>query len=581
MNLQRKFRLGIILLVFIPVIMMGTVSYFIFSGMNEEKTNSFYRVSLQDTDRKLEYALNEINAVSDLAIIQPSVQQLLKHPPERVSSELAQSLNNLIMAHPKITSFALFSNHKLLYGTGISASLYPVPQEAPWYSRSVNLQGRPLWLGPGENGTYRTDSPVLIHTRLIKDYFSLQTIGSIMITVKPDVLEQALWGTSTIADSDILLLSREGTVVFDKSGDAAGNIIPAELWQQPNEQGYQIARYRDEESMITVVPSAHEAWTLAAVTPLSTLHRESSAIRSIAILLILLTLLMGFVFERIFVRRVVRTIIISARGMKRVEQGQFTQLKPPTRWNDETKMLVDGFNQMSNQIRDLLHEVEREQKRKKEAEMNALVAQINPHFIYNSLESINSMAVLAGNREISRMVISLGKLLRISISENIEAIALSTELEHVKHYLNIQKTRFRDKFDYEISCPPELRTLMTLKLIVQPLVENALYHGIEPMPESGFIRIEAMEVGRDLVIEVADSGKGFNPEGLERAFHQPVKESKYKNSGVGLRNVYERIRIQYGSPYGILVCSAEGFGTVIRIRIPKQWKGVGEGENLI
>lgn len=125
----------------------------------------------------------------------------------------------------------------------------------------------------------------------------------------------------------------------------------------------------------------------------------------------------------------------------------------PLRANDESDSLIDGFNRMSSQINELIEQVQTEQGRKKEAEMQALMAQINPHFIYNSLESINSMAVLAGNRDISKMVISLGRLLRISISQNQELIPLQMEFEHVRHYLDIQKFRFEEKFSYELDLP--------------------------------------------------------------------------------------------------------------------------------
>lgn len=571
MRLQKKFRLGIILLVFIPVLIMGTVSYVIYSAMIEHKTNAFYRVSLQDTDRKLEYALNEISTLSDLAITQPVLQQILKEPPERIGSELAQALNHLIMVHPKITAFRLYSGDQLIYSTAGSVTNQQTLDDLPWSDEMKSLKGRPLWLGPGENETYESGNPVLLHARIVKDYYSLRDIGAIVITVKPDVLEQALWGANTIDGSDILLLNRDGKVVWDKSGNSTGRVLPAHLLE-PDEEGYQLARFNEADSMLTTVSSSREGWMLTAVTPMKELQKEKGTIRNVALGLLLFSLLMGLIFERLFVIKLVRTIVISARGMKRVEQGQFIELKSPTNWRDETGMLIEGFNQMSRQISDLLSEVKKEQKRKKEAEMHALVAQINPHFIYNSLESINSMAVLAGNRDISRIVVSLGKLLRISINEHVESIPLSMELEHVKHYLDIQKIRFRDQFDYAIICPDELKSSMTLKLIVQPLVENALYHGIETKQEPGFIRIEVTESpSQHLFIDVADTGSGFDLSQFERLWSVSGAAAghKYQHSGVGLKNVFERIRIQYGPPFGLMICSSEGFGTVIRIRIPK------------
>ena len=254
--------------------------------------------------------------------------------------------------------------------------------------------------------------------------------------------------------------------------------------------------------------------------------------------------------------------------MRRVEQGVFTRIPAGRSQSDESDMLVHGFNKMSSQIEELLQRVKVEQERKKEAELQALVAQINPHFIYNSLESINSMAVMAGNKDISKMVVSLGRLLRISISENQELIPLSTEFEHVRHYLNIQKFRFEDGFEFDIDLPPHLEPVLTQKLIVQPLVENALYHAIEPMKQTGFIQIRAIEAAQEVLIEVIDNGPGFDEQVLLNLWERPV-DKKYKDSGVGLRNVHERIRIRFGSPYGMMICSSPGEGSIVRIRVPK------------
>ncbi|MNZ86456.1 Sensor histidine kinase YehU [compost metagenome] len=181
------------------------------------------------------------------------------------------------------------------------------------------------------------------------------------------------------------------------------------------------------------------------------------------------------------------------------------------------------------------------------------------------------MAVLQGNKDISRMVISLGKLLRISISENQELIPIHTELEHVRHYLNIQKYRFEDQFEYDIQISDSLHGYLTQKLIVQPIVENALYYAIEPMEEPGLIEIRATEGEHELWIDVIDNGPGFDEQTLLLLGQEhDGKTPKYRNSGVGLKNVHERLRIRFGSPYGLLICSSPGQGSMIRIRLPKK-----------
>ncbi|KGE16782.1 cache domain-containing sensor histidine kinase [Paenibacillus wynnii] len=571
MKLRRKILFAIILLVFIPVILMGTVTYINFSNAMEKKSSNFYWISLLETDRKLKFALSEIASISNSAITQPAIQQTLKQPEFVITYDRKQEINNLLINHPMITSFSLYSKDQLLYQYNAPMS-YEDMKKQIWYGSMESAEGRPVWSGPGENGSAQAGNPVLIQARVIKDYYSLEDIGYLVVYVKPDLLDQIFWEAATLKKGDILLVNKQGNIVFNKSGEHIGQRTDFPFLEShySKEQDYYIDYYEDEKSLITFLPSHNLDWYLVAITPMNLISSESDTIRNIAIILVMVSLLSAVLFDRYFVTRLVRSINSAVNGMKRVKQGIFMPITTPHRADDESDLLIDGFNQMSTQINELIEQVQTEQGRKKEAELQALMAQINPHFIYNSLESINSMAVLQGNKDISKMVISLGKLLRISISQNQELIPLHMEFEHVRHYLDIQKFRFEDKFSYAIEIPENLRTYMTQKLIVQPIVENALYHAIEQMENPGTIVLEASEVGPDLIIMVKDNGPGFDLLTLQSLWDKETgNQKKYNDSGVGLKNVHERLNIRFGSPYGILVCSSPGFGSTIRIRIPK------------
>lgn len=579
MSLRRKIMLAVILLVFIPVTVMSVFTYVMFSNTIESKTEEFYATSLLETDRKIEYVLKEINGVSDLSITQPLVQQFLKRRSrlgETASGggerQLLTDLNNLLMAHPKITSLSLYDREGLVHSTGPLPSIpLGVLEQQSWYPRMKGLLGRPLWLGPFENRTLPERPLLLTHVRTVKDYYSLEDIGTLLLTVKTDVLDHILWEASTLEKGDILLVNQDGIVIFNKSGERLGQQADFPFLHQDEQVHHS---YRDrvngENTFVTYLPSHIEGWYLVALTPLKELRAESQSIRNIAFGLFVLTILSALLFDVMFVSRVVSAIISVVQAMKKAELGRFGEIHATSSiTHDESHLLVRGFNRMIRQIQELIRRVEEEQQRKKQAEMQALVAQINPHFIYNSLESINSMAVLQGNREISRMVISLGKLLRISISETQELVPIATEFEHVKHYLLIQKFRFEDKIEYELDLPSELKPYLALKLIVQPIVENALYHGIEQMKEKGIITIRAFAEQGDLIIVVQDNGLGMNDERLAELFaDNPASKRGKREQGVGLRNVHERIRIRFGSPYGILISSVSGEGTIVRIRLP-------------
>ncbi|MEK4465836.1 MULTISPECIES: sensor histidine kinase [Paenibacillus] len=571
MKLRRKILFAIILLVFIPVILMGIVTYVNFSNAMEKKSSNFYWISLLETDRKLKFALSEITSITNSKITQPVVQQSLKQKNFVITYDRKQELSSYLIDHPMITSFSFYSKDRLIYQYNASMSFEDLKRQS-WFDAMEGAEGRPVWSGPGENGSEISGNPVLVQARVIKDSYSLEDIGYLVVNVKPDLLDQIFWEAATLKKGDILLVNKLGNIVFNKSGEHIGQRTEFPFLQNDyaKEHDYYIDNYQGEKSLITFLPSHNAAWYLVAITPMNLISSESVSIRNIAIILSTVSLLSAILFDRYFVRRLVHSINSAVNGMKRVKQGIFTPITTPYRADDESDLLIDGFNRMSTQINELLVQVETEQGRKKEAEMQALMAQINPHFIYNSLESINSMAVLQGNKDISKMVISLGKLLRISISQNQELIPLHMEFEHVRHYLDIQKFRFEDKFSYIIDLSDGLRTFMTQKLIVQPIVENALYHAIEQMEDPGIIEITAYEMGMDMMIIVKDNGPGFDLAKMMSLWdNEGSAQKKYSDSGVGLKNVHERLNIRFGSPYGILVCSSPGFGSTIRIRIPK------------
>ena len=557
---------------FLPVIAMGTISYLNFSKAISTKSSNFYWVSLMETDRRLHYALSEITSLSNSAITQSTLQQTIKNFNDILNYDIRQEINKSLINHPMVQSFSLYSKDRLVYSYNSTDSLLDLKAQ-PWYSAMVEADGRPVWSGPGENGSEAENQPFLIHARIIKDYYSLGDIGSIVIKLKSNLFDQVFWETATMDQGNILLLNKSGSIVYDKSGEHIGDTVSFPFLDDNNESAKSnfVSRYNGVKSSITYMKSQQSDWYLVAITPTNILQAESSTIRNTAFLLAAFSLISALLFDKFFVLRLVKSINSTVSGMRRVEQRNFVRIATePTKHYDETDMLVLGFNRMSSQIEELIHQVEIEQSMKKEAELQALVSQINPHFIYNSLESINSMAVLQGNKNISRMVISLGRLLRISISENKELIPLSTEFEHVRHYMNIQKFRFEDKFEYTFDLPEHLKHYMTQKLIVQPIVENALYYAIEPMENAGYIHVRASEGENEIWIDIIDNGPGFNEDVLKNLWiKEAASMNKYKDSSVGLRNVHERVRIRFGSPFGMMICSSPGFGSIVRIRVPK------------
>lgn len=242
---------------------------------------------------------------------------------------------------------------------------------------------------------------------------------------------------------------------------------------------------------------------------------------------------------------------------------------------DEITDLGNNFNIMIGRIRELLNAKVKEQENLKKAELKALQAQINPHFLYNTLDTIVWMAEANKTDQVIEIVRALSSFFRISLSKGKDWISIRQEIEHVRSYLAIQKMRYRDILDYKIEVDEDLLDGTILKLTLQPLVENALYHGIKNKRNGGTITVRAQSVGADLVrLEVQDDGVGFTPYKLAQIrtmLNDDAGEISLKEGGFGLENVNKRIKLYYGKQYGLYVQSEYLGGTQVVARIPLQY----------
>lgn len=238
----------------------------------------------------------------------------------------------------------------------------------------------------------------------------------------------------------------------------------------------------------------------------------------------------------------------------------------------ETRQLGESIRKMVAEMRKLADDVAAEHEAKRKTELNALQAQINPHFLYNTLDIIVWMVENEQPREAVKLVTALARFFRISLSGGRNIIPVRDELEHVKNYLMIQEMRYKNKFRYEITAQPETLELSTIKLMLQPIVENAIYHGMEFMEDSGTITVTAELRDGDLVIVVADNGLGMTPEQAARLLTgdplRPENTRRKPGSGVGLKNVQSRIHLYFGEQYGLTIQSEPDEGTKVIIRLP-------------
>ena len=235
----------------------------------------------------------------------------------------------------------------------------------------------------------------------------------------------------------------------------------------------------------------------------------------------------------------------------------------------EAQVLSDSLNTMIDKINELLEQVKTEQIRLRKAEFELLQSQINPHFLYNTLDAIVWLAEAGEQKKVVKMVGSLSDFFRISLNQGQDILEVKEELQHVRSYLEIQQMRYQDILQYEICVPEELNHCQIPKITLQPLVENALYHGIKNKRGKGMIRIEGELEGEDCILRITDNGKGMTPERLEQV-REGIRDRKARETDIyGLYNVNERIRLKFGENYGITITSTYGEGTCVTVRLPQ------------
>jgi two-component system sensor histidine kinase YesM len=317
----------------------------------------------------------------------------------------------------------------------------------------------------------------------------------------------------------------------------------------------------DRTVVYTAATSTHTGWTVVGVSYLDELFSSSRDVFLAMALIALGSLLVAVVLAWLVSRRISAPIEELRRSMQRIETGDF-DIEITVQADNELYQLARDCNLAIKTIRELMLDNEREQENKRKQDLLLLQSQINPHFLYNTLDSIVWMCEMDDGPGAIRMTTALARFFRLGISRGSDILSLKDEAGHVESYLQIQKMRYGSKFEFSIIIDDDIREALLLRLLLQPLVENALYHGIKPKDGPGHIEVLGRREGANLVLIIRDDGVGMSASALER-LNNPGRQDH-----IGLENVQERIRIFYGSGGVLQVSSQMGKGTEIRLTLP-------------
>ncbi len=353
---------------------------------------------------------------------------------------------------------------------------------------------------------------------------------------------------------------------FDKQ-IASGLYTEKTIQTAFTDKNYVMQKMEGQRWLIEQQQIGYTGWNLVVVNSISSLATENYSLHFVAWLTLLLVgIILTFIDTLVF-RNFTEPIYRLLYTMEKFGTGSY-KVRAKEKGVGELINLIKHFNVMADKLEEQMEEIRRNEQEKQRMEKKLLQSQINPHFLYNTLDSIIWMIRSEEYDGAGEMVSLLAKFFRISLSQGKDMIPLKKELEHATSYLAIQNIRFKDKFEFQVNADPNLLNYLCPKLSIQPLLENAIYHGMEGMYEDGEIEIRIYEKEGAIKIEVADNGPGMTAEKLDYIMHNKVISSK-RGSGIGVRNVNERIQLIYGKNYGITIASELDEGTVATITIPK------------
>ncbi len=576
LKLRSKMLIAFIVILLIPSVIIGFFSYRKSSSIIEEQTSRAYLEALRQTAINISYRLTEVENISDIIYTNVQLQSILRRASRQELTigdvigdykAIIEIIRNLEKSR-NIFRIRLLVPNNPLYTTE-NFNIFPISAE-----ESANLdkelmakpnvmEWRPLGLTSYLGNVQKS---VVSLYRLMKDFEAVsQTLGVIAI----DVNEETLAGV--LKDMNLALPYR-AMLYKGNSLVSSYTQMPEQLKTNEDElsrmlretpadgQGYRTVRFGGSSYLLLTQPVGNSDWRLAGLVPAVNITSQSKSIGWYILLLsvsvVVIVLALSVLLSRMFTKR----IRILGDKMMGIEQGKFGEVVEITGY-DEISLLQRRFNKMSVQIKNLIDEVYTITINKQREEMKVLEGRINSHFLYNTLDTVKWMALASKAPDIANVVTNLSKFFRISLNRGQETITVEKELEHVRAYMEIQNIRFSGALRFETRVDSELNPVAIPKLILQPIVENAIVHGINKRPgKAGTITLRGRLLGEAVEFVIFDDGVGMSKEVAATLLLA-------EGPGYGLRNVQERLKLVYGPGFGVKIRSKLGCGTAIRLRL--------------
>lgn len=577
-SLRTELMVNIGIIIIVTILLIGSTSYYMTKKTVELRVSESTVETLKQIDKNMNMVLGNAGDLSLYVISDPNIRNFCKMKPEQLFQyqdtlvNLNESYANLTNTKAYILSINVYGDQGLNFETaGYSYVNDKEKLGLKQYEDNIPQNGNYI-LTP----TYNRNYTILGSKYVISLYRQLNDINYLsrrLGIIRLDLDEREINKTY----KDIKLGNTGYVFITNKNGDILShsdvsmlskNIRNSEPFNQAftsgTDVGYYRKTYQNTDALITYYTSSNQNMMYISIVPFKELAKELDTSLAITFFLSLLVCAIAFFILTIITGKMTKPIKIMTKLMKKVEGGDLDVVLNTDR-KDEIGILGKSFNSMTARLKTLINEVYLIQISKKEAELKALQAQIDPHFLYNTLDVIYWTSRLEKAPKTGELVDALSKLFKLGLNKGKEITTVKNEVDHIKSYLLIQKYRYDEAPNFIIDIDPELYEYSTIKLILQPFVENALLHGFATSDRKAEIKILGMDMGENIQFEIIDNGVGMDEDRINEIYDPEFEGRK----GFGVYNVDQRIKLYFGEKYGIAIHSKKDEGTRVVITIPK------------
>ncbi|SFS56258.1 two-component system, sensor histidine kinase YesM [Paenibacillus sp. BC26] len=578
MKLRTKLILSCIVVVFVPVMMVGV---FLTSELRHMALENALEQTAANVERVKKRTAEVINVSNDISYRMSNDSRLagLANGQYETVYDVVKAykdypdIKEYIRLYKEITNIRFYINNKTLLNNWEFIQPTSAIIRSKWYQTAINSSGLIGWNYIEDE---RDHLPYLSLIRKI-DFLNQHNIGILVINVNGRMLDSIL-NQETF---ETMIVDEDNHIVSANRPNRVGKTL-ADISFDPNVIDKQSGRFQavvdGKSSQIQIeqlVPaSSLNGIRIISVFSIDSIVKEANQIIVLALSVVAISLVVAIGLIYGFATFLSNRLLRLSKHITKVATGNL-DIALEIDGKDEIGQLSRQFNAMVVSINELLIEVQESNKQKvqiqskqNEIKFKMMASQINPHFLFNALESIRMKAHLKGEKEISNVVRLLGKMMRKNLEAGNRTVMLRNEIDMVRCYLDIQKFRYEDRLMYELLVDPAAEQAPILPLIIQPLVENAVIHGLENREEGGLVRVKAELLGDMIHVEVIDNGEGMVRERLEQVLHTFGDQEDGEGNRIGLRNVHMRLKLLYGSEYGLDIWSEPGIGTRVQFTIP-------------